>query len=79
MIKFEAILLTSNDLIDEKTTFENVNLQSFKSSSISMIEIERANMIIYSDYCDRNLKTKIIKSKFTNTGTIEDENIKLKT
>lgn len=73
MIKIEAILLTSNDLIDDKTTFENVNLQSFKNNSISILEIERATMILFSDYRERNIKTKILKSRFTDTGTIEDK------
>lgn len=73
MIKIEAILLTSNDLIDDKTTFENVNLQSFKSKSISILEIERASMVLFSDYRDRDIKTKIIKSRFTDIGIIENK------
>ena len=47
MIKIEAILLTSNDLIDDKTTFENVNLQSFKSKSISMLIFNHSKVNLY--------------------------------
>ena len=64
MRKEEVIYLFESDLNRNPKTynFDDVNLHSFRSSSITTEEINRANLIIYICY-ENYPRHKILKSK----------------
>lgn len=66
MIKGEVIYLFDADLIlspkNEDIKFKNVGYHSFRSSSITVKEIQKADLIIFISH--KNKKHKILKSRY---------------